>query len=339
MIQSATSIHWYCSWPTSQQSPFHLTSQQVSLTSYAYSYSHPSSNIILTGNTPHQEKRTSCDLLLHIHSKAGSSFLWLCHPLTVSPISLLLYVLSPASQVLLYFFKDSNSSLGYPLGCGHSPETHVPGLRQAFLAPRPGQSQATTVTWLSHQTPNCWFRTTTSVTLYTWIPSGCCDECLHIHTHSHTSTHTERRHLNEWIKEEQMAGLLPLKNTLVDFCLVWHLMSNLLPPYRLDLHPTLEHLQLRTPPPCIQISAAQTYMQKNTRQKLKSTTWNQVLIFIKYGKIFTDTQFSYMAYQVNHYFLSFSNTELQKIVVALGAICSFTHTDIGQVNRAYRKET
>lgn len=198
---------------------------------------------------PHQEKRTSCDLLLHIHSKAGSSFLWLCHPLTVSPISLLLYVLSPASQVLLYFFKDSNSSLGYPLGCGHSPETHVPGLRQAFLAPRPGQSQATTVTWLSHQTPNCWFRTTTSVTLYTWIPSGCCDECLHIHTHSHTSTHTERRHLNEWIKEEQMAGLLPLKNTLVDFCLVWHLMSNLLPPYRLDLHPTLEHLQLRTPPP------------------------------------------------------------------------------------------
>lgn len=214
----------------------------------------------------HQEKRTSCDLLLHIHSKAGSSFLWLCHPLTVSPISLLLYVLSPASQVLLYFFKDSNSSLGYPLGCGHSPETHVPGLRQAFLAPRPGQSQATTVTWLSHQTPNCWFRTTTSVTLYTWIPSGCCDECLHIHTHSHTSTHTERRHLNEWIKEEQMAGLLPLKNTLVDFCLVWHLMSNLLPPYRLDLHPTLEHLQLRTPPLHSDLSRTNIYAEKHTSE-------------------------------------------------------------------------
>lgn len=39
-----------------------------------------------------------------------------------------------------------------------------------------------------------------------------------------------------------MAGLLPLKNTLIDFCLVWHLMSNLLPLYLLDLHLTVEHL-------------------------------------------------------------------------------------------------
>lgn len=38
-----------------------------------------------------------------------------------------------------------------------------------------------------------------------------------------------------------MVGLMPLKNTLADFCLVWHLMSNLLPLYRLDLHLTVEH--------------------------------------------------------------------------------------------------
>lgn len=42
-----------------------------------------------------------------------------------------------------------------------------------------------------------------------------------------------------------MAGLLPLKNTLIDFCLVWHLMSNLLPLYLLDLHLTEEHLYPR----------------------------------------------------------------------------------------------
>lgn len=38
-----------------------------------------------------------------------------------------------------------------------------------------------------------------------------------------------------------MVCLMPLKNTLADFCLVWHLMSNLLPLYRLDLHPTVAH--------------------------------------------------------------------------------------------------
>lgn len=253
-------VQCHRSWPSSQHLPFSSTSRllwgQLVNVSFFCSLSAILTVLLFIQRYPSNEKKEERkkenDLLSHIHSAVGSSFLWLCHP----PFCflLLLYSLSPSFSL----FRDSFSVKilsGIRSCCVHSlslsPRKLMSrGLRQAFLAQRPGQSQAAVVMWPSHLTHNCWgffffFRTTTSVTLYTWPASGLLMMNAWTHTHTHTSTHAQRRHVNEWIKEEQMAGLLPLKNTLIDFCLVWHLMSNLLPLYLLDLHLTEEHLYPR----------------------------------------------------------------------------------------------
>lgn len=114
-----TSVSCFHSWgatliDTVPGQPFTSTSQQVTLTSPAYPLSyihliHPS--YACRKNTT-EEKLITCDLLSHIHSKGVSSFLWLCHPLTVSPISLPSCP-SRASSLLRRLL--SNSSSGYPL--------------------------------------------------------------------------------------------------------------------------------------------------------------------------------------------------------------------------------
>lgn len=111
---SRTKVHWHCSWPTSQPSPFSLTIsfQEVSrsacpcplfLCHVSIFQIHPMFYALIN------RKETRFDLLLHIHSAVGSSFLWLCHPLMAFS-----FFFKSAFSVLSFPFLSV--SLGIPLG-------------------------------------------------------------------------------------------------------------------------------------------------------------------------------------------------------------------------------
>lgn len=108
-----------------------------------------------------------------------------------------------------------------------------------------------------------------------------------------------------------MVGLLPLKNTLIDFCLVWHLMSNLLPLYLLDLHLPAEHLYLRP------------------LQPLPHTHKQQILHYlISCLEILNRLEINHLYFHIG--------IRTKSLTLLIDAVRSFTATDVGQVNLARR---